>query len=58
MTVESTIREAIVQELRRQAQNSGSKLKVETSDDKVTINGPVDLDDLVMVVMGSVAGGP
>ncbi|MBB4004716.1 hypothetical protein [Aurantimonas endophytica] len=58
MTVESTIREAIVEELRRQAQNSGSKLRVEASDDKVTINGPVNLDDLVMVVMGSVAGGP
>lgn len=58
MTVESTIREAIVEELRRQAQNSGSKLRVEASDDKVTINGPVNLDDLVMVVMDSVAGGP
>ncbi|UIJ70784.1 hypothetical protein [Aurantimonas sp. HBX-1] len=58
MTVESTIREAILQELRRQAENSGSRLKIEASDDKVTINGPVDLDDLVMVVMGSVAGGP
>jgi hypothetical protein len=58
MTVENTIREAIVEELRRQAENSGSKLRVEASDDKVTINGPVNLDDLVMVVMGSVAGGP
>ncbi|WP_203566205.1 hypothetical protein [Aurantimonas aggregata] len=58
MTVESIIREAIVEELRRQAENSGSKLRVEASEDKMTINGPVNLDDLVMVVMGSVAGGP
>ncbi|MBB4003595.1 hypothetical protein [Aurantimonas endophytica] len=52
------VRKAIVEELRRQAENGGSKLRVEASEDKVTINGSVNLDDLVMVVMDSVAGGP
>ncbi|WP_182084799.1 hypothetical protein [Aureimonas sp. ME7] len=58
MTVETEIRKAIVEELKRQAENSGSSLRVEASPDLVTIHGPVNLDDLVMVVMGSVAGGP
>jgi hypothetical protein len=58
MSVEKEIRRAIVAELERQAENSGGKLEVEPADSIVTINGPVDLDDLVMVVMGSVAGGP
>ena len=58
MTTESNIREAIVGELERQAEISEGKLTVAASDDRVTINGSVDLDDLVMVVLGSVAGGP
>jgi hypothetical protein len=58
MSLESSLREAIIDELKRQAENSGSTLKVEATDELVTINGPVDLDDLVMVVVGSVAGGP
>ena len=58
MTVETEIRQAIIDELKRQADNSSSQLTVQTTDDQVTINGPVNLDDLVMVVMGSVAGGP
>jgi hypothetical protein len=58
VSVEGSIRDAIVDELKRQAENSGSKLKVEIGEDLVTIHGPVDLDDLVMVVLGSVAGGP
>lgn len=58
MSVESEIRQAIIEELKRQAENSEGSLKLDASEDRVTINGPVDLDDLVMVVMGSVAGGP
>jgi len=58
MSVEDTVRNAIVDELKRQAEISESKLQVTTSDDLVTINGPVDLDDLVMVIVGSLAGGP
>ncbi len=58
MSTESQIREAIIGELERQAENSGSQLRVETGEDRVVIHGPVDLDDLVMVILGSVAGGP
>tara|TARA_R100001132_G_C3189367_1_gene42035 strand:+ start:127 stop:303 length:177 start_codon:yes stop_codon:yes gene_type:complete len=58
MTVETEIRQAIIDELKRQADNSSSQLTVQTTDDQMTINGPVNLDDLVMVVMGAVAGGP
>ena len=58
MTTESNIREAIVGELERQAEISDGKLTIAASDGRATINGPVDLDDLVMVVLGSVAGGP
>ena len=55
------VREAILSELRRQAETSadtGDTLTVEPGPDKVVIHGPVDLDDLAMVVMGSLAGGP
>ena len=61
MTAEASIREAIVEELKRQAANSrdgGPSLSVEANETQVTIHGPVDLDDLVMVILGSVAGGP
>lgn len=58
MKIEGKIREAIIDELKRQAEISGTQLKVEATEDLVTINGPVDVDDLVMVVVGSVAGGP
>ena len=55
------VREAILAELQRQAETSadtGDRLSVEAGPDKVVIHGPVDLDDLAMVVMGSLAGGP
>ena len=58
MTIEVEIRKAIVGELERQAVNSDGKLKVDATEDRVMINGAVDLDDLVMVVLGSIAGGP
>ncbi|GGD16256.1 hypothetical protein GCM10011335_18760 [Aureimonas glaciei] len=57
-SMSNIIREAIIDELKRQAEISNGALTVQTTDDLVTINGPVDLDDLVMVVIGSVAGGP
>ncbi|WP_062115849.1 hypothetical protein [Aureimonas sp. AU40] len=53
-----TVRQSILDELQRQAGNSEGALRVQPGSDRVEINGPVDLDDLVMVVMGSLAGGP
>ncbi len=58
MTVEDSIREAIVAELQRQAEISEGRLSLRETEAGVEIRGPVNLDDLVMVVMGSVAGGP
>lgn len=58
MSAESAIRQALIEELQRQAEIRKSELTVRVTDDLVTINGPVDIDDLVMVVVGSVAGGP
>ncbi|KAB0679616.1 hypothetical protein [Aureimonas leprariae] len=57
-TIESKLRESIVEELRRQAANDGARLKVEMRGDELVVDGTIDLDDLVMVVMGSIAGGP
>ena len=56
--VEDTVRQSILDELQRQAGNSEGALRVEPGPDKVDIHGSVDLDELVMVVMGSLAGGP
>lgn len=58
MTVEESIRQAIVAELQRQAEISEGRLTVAETEAGLTLDGPVDLDELVMVVMGSVAGGP
>lgn len=58
MELHDTLRESIIDELRRQAENSGSALKVDVRGEQVVVNGPVDLDDLVMVIAGSLAGGP
>ena len=59
MDLQETLREAIIEELRRQAENSEGALALEDGNEAdVIIRGPVNLDDLVMVIAGSVAGGP
>ena len=58
MELEKQVREAIVAELARQASLRTRNLAVEAKDRKVEISGSVDLDELVMAVIGSVAGGP
>ena len=55
--MEDKIRRVIVEELLRQAAEDAA-LEVATQDDRLVVRGPVDLDALVMVVIGSVAGGP
>jgi hypothetical protein len=57
MNIDKHIRESIISELNRQADNSPA-LTVELQDSKLVINGPVDLEELVMVVTSSLAGGP
>lgn len=55
--LEEKLKEAIVGELQRQAKNSPQSLSVENSSDLI-VNGKIDIDALVMVIAGSVAGGP
>jgi hypothetical protein len=57
-TVATKLRESIADELRRQAAIDGARFKVEARGDELVVNGTIDLDDLVTVVMGSLAGGP
>jgi hypothetical protein len=56
--IEDSVREAIIAELERQAKDRPSKLKVERGEDELQVSGSVQLDELVMAVIGSVAGGP
>lgn len=49
---------AFVEELERQAAENPSKLRVRRSGDKVSVDGEIDVDALVMVIVGSMAGGP
>ena len=58
MNIHDHIRDAIIDELLRQADNGDASLKVEVENDRMVINGPVNVDDLVMVIAGSLAGGP
>jgi hypothetical protein len=48
----------VIQELERQAAENPSKLKVRRAGDRVVVDGEIDVDALVMVVVGSMAGGP
>ena len=56
--IEDKLRETIVGELQRQASNTPEKLKVSEQDDRLRVEGDINLDELVMAVLGSVAGGP
>lgn len=55
--MEEKVRNAIIEELTRQAAET-SDLKLRVEEPGVIIHGPVDLDALVMVVLGAMAGGP
>ena len=56
--LDDKIKEAIVAELKRQAEERPAALKVSGSVERLTVDGEIDLDALAMVVVGSVAGGP
>ncbi|MBB4189551.1 hypothetical protein [Sinorhizobium terangae] len=49
---------AVTEELERQAAENPSKLSVRRTGGKLTVNGEIDVDAVVMVVVGSMAGGP
>lgn len=56
--MEDQIRAAIVDELKRQAETAPELEVHHQDDDRFVINGPIDIDAIVMAVAGSVAGGP
>lgn len=49
---------AVIEELERQAAENPTKLGVRRNGETVTVNGEIDVDAVVMVVVGSMAGGP
>ncbi|MGO4525704.1 hypothetical protein AB4097_12660 [Microvirga sp. 2MCAF35] len=59
MNIEHQVREAIVAELKRQSEASEQGLRVKPGEaEMITIEGCVNLDELTMAVVGSLAGGP
>jgi hypothetical protein len=59
MNIEDQVRDAIVAELKRQSEGGEQGLRVDRGDaEMITIEGRVNLDELVMAVVGSLAGGP
>ena len=61
--LEEKLKDAIIAELQRQAANRPQALTIAGAkdaqgSDELTVNGKIDLGALVMVIAGSVAGGP
>lgn len=56
--VEDQVRKAIVAELERQAAAEPGRIRVERAGNDLKISGQVRMDELVMAVLGAVAGGP
>ena len=48
----------VIEELERQGAENPGKLKVRREGDRLIVDGEIDVDALVMVVVGSMAGGP
>ena len=59
MDMEAQVRDALRQELERQAEASEGALRVQAAGEGgVDVRGVVDLEALAMAVVGAVAGGP
>lgn len=59
MDLNDTVRDAIVAELQRQAEAQDPAPKVDLSEPGYArIDGRIDIDALIMVVAGALAGGP
>lgn len=59
MDLQTTIRDAILTELQRQAEATDAAPKVSLAEDGFAeIQGRIDIDALIMVITGSLAGGP
>lgn len=49
---------AVIEELERQAAETPQQLSVQRKPDALFVNGNIDVDAVVMVVVGAMAGGP
>lgn len=59
MDLQVTIRDALLTELLRQSEATDAAPKVSIAEDgSADIHGRVDLDALIMVITGALAGGP
>jgi hypothetical protein len=59
MDLQDTLRDAILTELQRQAETKDDAPRVSLAKDGfVDIQGRIDIDALIMVITGSLAGGP
>lgn len=58
MDLEETVKRAIVDELKRQTDGGGMTRVEPRGDDRLALEGEVDLAALAMVIVGSLAGGP
>jgi len=56
--LEEKVKQAIIDELKRQADLHPGSLQVSPAETTILVNGKIDLDDLTMVVIGALAGGP
>ena len=56
--IEDAVRDAIVAELERQAAERPQELRVNRDDSSLGVDGSVNLEELVMAVVGALAGGP
>ncbi|MFU0507826.1 hypothetical protein [Pseudaminobacter sp. NGMCC 1.201702] len=48
----------VIEELERQCAENRARLKVRRAGDRVIVDGELDVDAIVMVVVGAMAGGP
>ena len=59
MDLQTTLRDAILTELLRQAEATDAALRVSVAEDgSADIHGRIDIDALIMVITGALAGGP
>nr|WP_204354532.1 hypothetical protein [Paracoccus saliphilus] len=56
--MENQIRDAILTELQRQSEDPDQDLRFSRSESGLVVDGEIDLDALVFVIVGSLAGGP
>lgn len=57
-TMEAKAANAVIEELERQAAETPLRLSVQRQEDQVAVKGLIDVDSIVLVVVGAMAGGP